>query len=234
MEASQAGVGDGGDAGQTQEAGEQQQAGPDFNAMQEQLGQVGSNMEQMYQFLQSEPWAQQQQGEPEGEPEPESLDLGFLDTGDPEYNQQLAAGLQSLIQTEAQKVAQQQMGPLQQELAQHQERWTAFEADKLGDEFPELRDEQAAERLVTASRHLAEEFGQPELANNPGFWRVTHLALSAMRAAQEEQQAGSEPVAHLEGGGGAGAGAQQVSPVDLIMNPEHNGGLGAGVLNFGR
>jgi hypothetical protein len=50
---------------------------------------------------------------------------------------------------------------------------------------------------------------QPELANKPWFWRLTYMAGRAAEAANEE--GGETPqAAHLEGGGGARPGGQQV------------------------
>lgn len=236
MEASQAGLG--GDGGQAQQGGEgegQQQQGPDLGALQEQLGAVGSNMEQMYQYLQSEPW---RQGEPEAqEPEAqeEPLNYDFLQTGDPQYDQELATSLQNLIQhgsqQEIQRALQNELAPLREQVQEFQ---IEYKARELANEFPELNEEETANRVIAFSKQRAAALGQPELANSPDFWRESYLLGRAMQAMQEEQQAGEQSVAHLEGGGGAGAGqTQQVNPVDLIMNPDSDDGLGARVLNFG-
>jgi hypothetical protein len=233
VEASQAGL-SGGDAGQGEggEAQAQEQQGPDVSALAEQLSGLTQGMDGLREYLQSEPWRapEPEGGEPEGE---EPMDLGFLDTGDPQYNAELAQGLQALIDQRAQQVAQQQVGPLQQEVEQQREHWVEYKANQLTQEFPELGEEETATRVIQFSRQRAEALGQPELANSPDFWRESYLLGRAMQMMQEEAQAGQEPVAHLEGGGGAGAGqAQQVNPVDLIMN-RGDGELGARVLNFG-
>lgn len=215
--------------GQGEGGGEAQQGAPDFSALQSTLEQQGQSLEQLREYLQSNPWQSQEQPE-QAEPEQENLDLGFLESGDPEFDQQLAQNLQGLIQSEAQKVAQQQYGPLQEQIQTMQRERAA--QDLVG-EFPELNEPEHAQRIIAMSREYAEMMNRPDLADEPQMWRLMHLANAAMVARQEEQQ---HPAAHLEGGGGAGASQQpqQVNPIDLIMNRGDGEGLGGRVLDFGR
>ena len=74
---------------------------------------------------------------------------------------------------------------------------------------------------------LAEAHGQPELANEPWFWRLTYMAGRAADAAQEES--GDVPApAHLEGGTGAVPGAGGADLGDAIVGARR----GASVLPF--
>lgn len=221
------------DAQQGGEAQGEQQGAPDFGAMMEQMQAIAQGQEDMRGYLQSQPWSQQQEPQAEAqtaEPQFETPQLDFLDSGDPEFDQQLAQNLQNLIQQQAQQISQQQMAPIQQDLAElRRER----SAEALIGEFPELNEPERAQRVIGLSREYAEMMGNPELAQSPDFWRVMHLADVAMTAAKEEQE--NAPAAHLEGAGGAGAGQQpQVNPIDLIMNRGDDEGLGARVLNFGQ
>ena len=204
------------------EAGQgEQQGAPDYAALLEGQQQTAQALEQMREYLQSNPWQQQDQGEPQQEQQFEPPQLDFLDSGDPDFDQQLASNLQNLIQTEAAKIAQQQYQPLQQDL---QELRRERAAEALIAEFPELNEPENAQRVIGISREYAEMMGQPELATNPDFWRVIHAAEATFRAAAEEKERGDTPAAHLEGAGGPGAGQQpQVDLGDLIVNGQGEG-----------
>jgi len=227
-------AGPAGDAGQAQQGeggGEAQQGAPDFAALQSTLEQQGQSLEELRGFLQSNPWQAQEAQEQGGEESPvEGPDLGFLETGDPYADQQLAQGLQNLIQSQTQQQVQQVVGPLQERL-QTFERMDA--ARELVGEFPELNDPQHAQRIMGMSREYAEMMNRPDLADEPQMWRLMHLANAAMVAAKEEQE--QSPAAHLEGGGGPGAGQQsQVDLGDLIVNGQSEGApLGRRSLPFG-
>jgi hypothetical protein len=228
-------AGPAGDAGQAQQGeggGEAQQGAPDIAAFLEQQSQQNSqNFEQLRDMFQHYLPQQQQQEQAPAEEPVEGPDLGFLETGDPYADQQLAQGLQNLVQSQAQQQVQQVVGPLQQDLAElRRER----EAEHLLGEFPELSDPEVAQRLIGMSRTAAETIGHPELADVPGFWRLVHAAESSFRAAAEERERGDSP-AHLEGGGGPGAGQQsQVDLGDLIVNGQSEGApLGRRSLPFG-
>jgi hypothetical protein len=225
-------AGPAGDAGQAQQGeggGEAQQGAPDFAALQSTLEQQGQSLEELRGFLQSNPWQAQQDAPAEEQPV-EGPDLGFLETGDQYADQQLAQGLQELITTQAQQQVQQAVGPLQERL-QTFERMDA--ARELVGEFPELNDPQHAQRIMGMSREYAEMMNRPDLADEPQMWRLMHLANAAMVAAKEEQE--QSPAAHLEGGGGPGAGQQsQVDLGDLIVNGQSEGApLGRRSLPFG-
>jgi hypothetical protein len=216
------------DAGQAQEGQAAEQQGPDFGALTQQLEAQGQSLEQLREYLQSNPWAaQEQQGEPAQEEQP--LDLGFLESGDPQFDQELAQNLQQLIQSQVQQGIQQAVTPLEERQAR-QERLD--QARELTDEFPELNDPEHAQRIIGMSREYAEMMGKPELADEPAMWRLMHLANAAMVAAKEEE--GNTSAAHVEGAGGAGAGGQpQVDLGDLIVNGQGEGApLGRRALPF--
>jgi hypothetical protein len=94
-------------------------------------------------------------------------------------------------------------------------------------EFPDFADPQIAEQVVGTARQIAEAYGQTELANEPWFWRMTYMAGRAAESAAEEGDDASD-AAHLEGGGGARPGGQQVDLGDQIVNARR----GSSVLNF--
>lgn len=218
-----------GDGGQA-EGQEQQQQGPDVAALSEQLGALTGDMGQLREMLpQLQEFMQSQQTPPAEEQQEEPLNLDFLDTGDPEYNQQLSQGLQALIDQRAQSLVDKRLG---EQMSPVMDKLTAYEADRLVDEFPELGEQETAQRVVQFSRQRAEALGRPELANSVDFWRESYLLGRVMQMMQEEQQqAGQESAAHLEGGGGAGAGAApQVDLGDQIVNGPEGTRLGAKVL----
>jgi hypothetical protein len=214
--------------GQAQEGQAAEQQGPDFGALTQQLEAQGQSLEQLREYLQSNPWAaQEQQGEPAQEEQP--LDLGFLESGDPQFDQELAQNLQQLIQSQVEQGVQQHLSPLQERL-QTFERMD--QARELTSEFPELNEPEHAQRVIGMSREYAEMMGKPELADEPAMWRLMHLANAAMVAAKEEE--GNTSAAHVEGAGGAGAGGQpQVDLGDLIVNGQGEGApLGRRALPF--
>lgn len=219
-----------GDAGQAQQGeGEGQaaeQQGPDYGALSQQLEQQGQSLDQLREYLQSNPWAAQEQGEEPGQEE-QPLDLGFMETGDPQFDQELAQNLQQLISQQVEQGVQQHLNPLQERL-QTFERMD--QARELTAEFPELNDPEHAQRVIGMSREYAEMMNKPELADEPAMWRLMHLANAAMVAAKEEE--GNTSAAHVEGAGGAGAGGQpQVDLGDLIVNGQAEGApLGSKVL----
>lgn len=224
-QAAQAAQGDGG------QAADGQQQGPDIGALAGQLEQLQGGQEELRQFLLSNPWQQQEAAEPETPSEPEALDLSFLDPDDPGWDpQQVAQRLSGLID----QAAEQKMQPLQERLnsieSTNAEARREAEAERLANEFPELQQRDVAEQVVGAAQQIAEAYGQPELANEPWFWRMTYMA---GRAAESAQQEGTEDpqAAHLEGGAGARpGGSQQVDGAEQILSP---GRRGRGALPFG-
>lgn len=226
-------AGDAGPAGDAQGQGEgegqaAEQQGPDYGALSQQLEQQGQSLDQLREYLQSNPWAQQEQGQEQAQEE-QGLDLGFLESGDPQFDQDLAANLQSLIQSQVEQGVQQHLNPLQERL-QTFERMD--QARELTSEFPELNDPEHAQRVIGMSREYAEMMNKPELADEPAMWRLMHLANAAMVAAKEEE--GNTSAAHVEGAGAAGGGQQsQVDLGDLIVNGTGEGApLGRRALPF--
>ena len=238
MEASGAGLaGSGGDAGQNGDAGQsgeqqgQQQQGQDFGPALEQLQSLQEGQEQLRQFLMSEPWQQQAQGEPQGQEDagyPEfDLAAAGLETGDPQTDQQLAQTLMSMVDQAAQQQTQQHLAPIQQQIAEMK---MAQEAEHLAAEFPEMAQPEVAQEVVSTAAQLAEQLGMPELANKPAFWRLAYMAGRAADA-QAEEGADAPEAAHLEGGGGAGpAGVSQADFLKTISGADSK--LGARVLPF--
>jgi len=232
-----AAAGDGGGEQQQQEGQEQQGQQPDFAAMQQQLAELGPSLEQMRGMLteqqeQQQAWAEQQQGyegDPSQEQQQPQADLSFMDPDSPAYNpQQTAMALAQLMQQESQQQVQAAVAPLQEQIATME---AQRQADLLAGEFPELEDPEIAQNVIDVSRQYAQMLGQPELGDNPGFWRMAYMAGRAADAANEEQQ--QQPAAAtLEGTGGASPGGTadaQKQVVEGILNAD---GAGRSVLPF--
>jgi hypothetical protein len=233
MEASAAGLagaapaGDagGGAPGQTP-GGEQQQApqGADAIAqMAETLQGLAGTQEEMRQFLSDQAAAgQQTQQQAETPAAPTPPDLSFLDETSPQYDPQKAAErLQEVMRaeagTETQRLLQEALGPLQQQVGDMQR---SQEADALVAEFPELGKAEVAEAVVKTAQQYAEMVGNPELAANTAFVRMTYMAgRAAQLAQQQEGAAAGAGAATLEGAGGAspgGAGQGATQTADSI------------------
>src|SRR5262252_8747161 len=230
-----AAAGDGGGE-QPQQGQEQGGEQPDFAAMQQQLAELGPSLEQMRTMLteqqeQNAAWAEQQpgyEGDPSQEQQQPEADLSFMDPDSPAYNpQQTAVALAQLMEQQSQQQVQAAVEPLQQQI----ETLTAQrQADLLAGEFPEMEDPEVAQNVIDVSRQYAQMLGQPELGDNPAFWRMAYMAGRAADAANAEQQ---EPpaAATLEGAGGASPGAadQREQLVQGILNAD---GAGRSVLPF--
>src|SRR5499427_8141570 len=230
-----------GDGGEAQQQGQEQQQGgeqPDFAAIQQQLADLGPSLEQMRGMLseqqeQQAAWAEQQQGyegdpsqEQQQQPEP---DLSFMDPDSPQYNpQQTAMALAQLMEQQSQQQVQAAVEPLQEQIATME---AQRQADLLAGEFPEMQDPEIAQNVIDVSRQYAQMLGQPELGDNPQFWRMAYMAGRAADAANAEQQ--QQPAAAtLEGAGGAspgGAADAQQQVVQGILNAD---GAGRSVLPF--
>jgi hypothetical protein len=227
--AAASGQGDGGDAGQQTDGAE---GGADLQQLAAGLAAQQATQQEMYQFLQSQPWQQepaQEQAEPAASPE---LDLSFLNMDDPEFDPgQMADRLGSLIEsTVEQRVQQgieQAVTPLQQQQEQMQREQ---EASALVAEFPEFGEPETANAVLQTAGQLAEAANRPELANEPWYWRLTYMAGRAADAAQEEQ--GDVPApGHLESGAGAapaGGAGRGMTAGDIVGAKR-----GASVLPFG-
>jgi|tagenome__1003787_1003787.scaffolds.fasta_scaffold20939406_2 hypothetical protein len=71
------------------------------------------------------------------------------------------------------------------------------EAEELVSEFPELAEEANAAQLIVTSRQLAEYIGQPELAENVRFWRLTRELLGAANAGGHDDSRQHDPLAEV-------------------------------------
>lgn len=218
---------------QGENGGGEAQQSPDVNQMVEQLGQVASGMEEMRTFLASQPWQQQAgEGEDQQQADPNELDLSWLDPNAQTYEdpQAVAARLNEVINGAVDQRAQQLIAPLQ---AQQAELRRDQEARDLAGEFPELADEKMAKMIAGPDGlavQMAQVLGQPALAHEPAFWRMTYLAHKATEA--NNAQNGDAPnAANLESGSGPGP-ANQPSPEDRIKQIMNAGGRGASVLDF--
>lgn len=221
----------GGDGGQqAQGEGQAQQTGPDLGQLAEQVGGINSSLEDMRTFLQSNPWAQQQTQEAVQEAGGDEIDLSFLD--DPamlpqDASQRLNEVLNSAIDQRAQAL----VAPLQQ---QQTEMRRDQQARDLAGEFPELADPKIAE-LVAGRGGLAEQaaiaLGQPALAAEPSFWRISYMAHKAAESANAEGEGSGDPgAASLESGNGAGPGLSEADVVQMVK--DGGGRRGSSVLNF--
>jgi hypothetical protein len=199
----------GGDGEAQQQQGQEQNGGPPqgndaIAQMAETLQGLSEGQEQMREFLGG---LQQQPAEEPQQPAP--ADLSFLDENSPQYNpeqaaQRLTEVMREQAGVETQQQLQQALGPLQAQVSDMQR---AQEADALVAEFPELGQPETAQAVVNAAGQYAELMGQPELAANTNFIRVTYLAGRASQLAQEQQGAAGAPgAATLEGAGGASPG----------------------------
>lgn len=222
-------IGQGGE-GQAQSEGQASEAqGPDLNGMVEQLSGVASGMEEMRQFIASQPWQQAQQ-EGEAEQDGGELDLSWLDQ--PQFEADPAALQQRLsdqINQAIERGVEARVAPLQNDLKElrYEQR-----ADYLTRDFPELADQKAAEAVVSKAHQLAQHLGQPELGNNPDFWHIVHMAERAAELANAENGSGDPEAARLESGSGPGP-ASTKTEADLVNDIVNAGdGLGRRVLDF--
>jgi hypothetical protein len=233
MEASAAGLagaasGDGGEQAQGQQgqqgaegaqAGEQtqQQQGQltgdaAIAQMAEQLQGMAPVHEQMREFLSSQAEQQQaaqQQQQQQQQEEAAAADLSFLDENSANYDPAKAAERLTEVMRQQAGVATQAelakvLGPIQEQVSNMQRQQ---EADALVTEFPELGEAETAQAVVKTAEQYAEMVGQPELAANTAFIRMTYMAGRAAQLAQQQEGAAAAPgAATLEGAGGASPG----------------------------
>jgi hypothetical protein len=210
---------------------------PGLEAMAQQMQEFGQQLEPMREFLQSQQWQeiQQAQADPQ-QPQPQDdpfsgLDLGFLEDPsvaaqmDPEqFSQQLSQTISQAAEQIADRQVEQRVGPVEQQLAEMQRQQ---DVASLVGEFPEIAEEDTAKQVLQAAGQLAEQMGQPELGQNPKFWRVVYMAGRAADAAAEEQGDISAP-AGLESGAGATPGGGGGDLGDQIVGAR----AGRGVLPF--
>lgn len=215
-----------------EQAAEGQGQGADLAQFTQTLQSLQGGQEELRQFLAQQPWQQQEAAPGQQEEAPAPLDWSFLDPGEPDFDpREMATRLGGLIdQTMTQReqaFLQQHVNPLNERL--EGERVTR-EAQMLVDEFPEMGDPEIGPQVVAAARQTAEAHGQPQLANEPWFWRQIFMAGKAAQAAQEEG-AETPDAAHLEGGAGARPGAQQVDMGEQMFSGSERPGRRA--LPFG-
>lgn len=215
MEASQAGLAasDGQQQGDAQN-GEGQgdanaQMAQQIESLANTLPQLQQSQEQMREYLQSNPWAPQD----ETQEEPQVADLSFLDESSPQYDpnavaQRLSEVMKQEASTEAERLMQEKLAPIQ---AQVQEMKSQQGADELAAEFPELKDAKVAQQVIEHAEQQAQILGHPELVGNFQFVRQVYLMGRAMQLSQEQRGDGA-PAATLEGAGGASPGAQGATP----------------------
>lgn len=222
-----------GDAGQQTQGEAQGENGggdaPSTAQIAEMLAAQQSSQQEMFSYLQSEPWRQQEAAQEEPEQSPE-LDLSFLDMDDPSYDpntiaQRLGGLIDQTVEQRVQQGIQQSVAPLQR---QQEEMRRQSEVQALVGEFPEFGDPETGKAVLQMAGQLAEAHGQPDLAQEPWFWRLTYMAGRAADAAQDES--GEIPAAaHLEGGAGAAPAGGGQDMGDAIVGAHR----GRSVLPFG-
>jgi len=228
----------GGD-GQAQGGGEAAAPAFDATALQQQLqataGGVDQLRQQFGQFLESAPW-QQQEAEQEAEP---GIDLSFLDDGlytDPAVGQQEREAMQAQfgqqVTSLAQQIAQQQVAPVQERLADMQREQAIRD---LVSAHPEFQDPEVAQRIAGPdglARQWADAMGTPEQAQNPAFWRLVLMAERAAETANAEQGTQDPNAATLEGSGGSGPAAAASAAQQRKDAMFEGGHKGSSVLPF--
>lgn len=225
-----------GEGQQTQGEGGEETQGASFDPQQlaTQLGQQGETLEQMRQFLASNPWAAQQAQENGDAAQQQQtaagdFDLSYLDDQalSPE---QLQAKLADAINGAVDQRAQALVAPIAQQQAELRR---DAEARDLAAEFPELATPEMANKIAGQgglAHQLAESLGTPQLANEPKMWRVAYMMHKAAESANAGQGSGDPGAAQLESGNGAGPGQTPADLKQSIMNAGH--GRGSSVLNF--
>ncbi len=216
----------GGEAAQTQSF--------DASALQQQLqdtqGGVDALRQQFGQFLESAPW-QPQETQQEQET---GIDLSFLDGEgyiDPAYGQeqrdQMQQQFSQSVQAEIDRRVQQALTPLQQQQQEFQREQRI--RDLIG-EHPEFQDPKVAQHIAGPdglARQWADSIGQPQLAQDPGFWRLVYMADRAAQQANGEEGQQAPNAATLEGSGGSGpASAQTQNVADQIFGESRKGSAG--------
>ncbi len=242
MEASGAGLaggngGDAGDAGQGQQVQTQQAQlapsgmelgqlapqGLDQNSIMQELSGLGSGLGELRELLQG----QQDGGDLA---ETGGLDLGFLDPMSGLDQAQMGQQLQQLIAQEAERIAGQQLSPLQQQMADLQR---DREVEMFATEFPEVQEPEVGEAVVKTTAQYVQSAGwDPQLAGDPKMWKLVHLARRAIEGHQAEEAQGDALGATLEGVGGRPGGPAQGNPADQIVNGGTDSRLGSSVLDF--
>lgn len=223
-------------AGDGQQEGQQQQGDsgvqqPDLSALVDQIGSQSAQLEQMREFMEQSQLTQlQEPGVDPAQQQQQEVDLTFVNPESPNYDPERAAQeLLTVLQQQQSTAVQEAVAPLQEQL---QTMHTQREADALASEFPELENEETANAVLKATGEWVRAAGlPPEAAANMQVVRAVFMMGRAAQLHNEENGAGQQPVAHLEGAGGAspGGGASGGITADSIVK----GGGRTGVLPFG-
>lgn len=161
--------------------------------------------------------------EPEAEPGPD-FEAQFSELFEQSGGFPDAQQLQSLVQQQAQSIAQEAVAPLQQQLSQFQQQMTAQELAGLQTEFPELATQAEADKLADAVVRQVSSLGLPRefaegLMQNANFVRQVHLAEKANSRGQQETPAGQgQTIPPIEAGGGAAPSTGGGDEWDKIAN----------------
>lgn len=219
--------------GQNGDSQGQGQQGPDISGMVDQLGTVASGMEEMRQFLASQPW-QQQATEGEQEQDNGELDLSWLDPQSQTYEDPaaVAARLSEQLNGAVDQRAQALIAPIAKQLMEMQHE---LQARDLAGEFPELASDDVANKIAGQgglAQQLAGSLDRSQpLEGQPNFWRLVYMAHKAAESANAENGSG-DPAARLESGSGPGP-ANQMTEADIVQGIVNAGdGLGKRVLDF--
>jgi hypothetical protein len=134
------------------------------------------------------------------DPYAEEVDDALYDGVTPQEIKQAQEKLQSMIDQRAQQI----VGPLQQQVENMRIRG---EANDIARELPDLDDPDKAAQAIQHATQVAAQLGYEDLANEPRFIRLAHLARRAEVSMQQETPAGGQDGVRLEGAG--------TGPVDL-------------------
>jgi hypothetical protein len=223
---------------QGENTGDGQGTGQDFSQITNSLESLTGGMEEMRQYLQSQPWQPQQEAEVQAEEPAPDLSSLLDDVYDP---RELAERMTGYVDTATTRQIQQALQPVLQQNQQLSEelqnlKWQS-DAASLVDEFPQLQDQKVAEQVFEKAREVALELtsGDEQAANamlrNKGLIRMTYMLGRAVDTANAEQ-AGDPNAAHLEGGAGARPGAAPLDPAQALIHGLPEDGLGSRVLDF--
>lgn len=221
----------GGEGAAQASQGQGESQGPDLSTLAQSLGQQGETLEQMRQFLSSQPWQQQQEAAQEDQGS-EEIDLSWLDQEMTLNPDAAAQRLNDVISQSIDQRAQALMAPVVER--QNQMRINQ-EARDLADRFPDLQDAENAKALagpgglVEQALQHADPNVAKQLAAEPWFWGLVHMSNKAAEIANNEGT-NAPGAAHLESGSGAGP---AMTPADLVKQIAHptSGQLGSRVLD---
>lgn len=180
-------------------------AGPDYEAMQAQLSELGPSLDEIRSSLaalQPTPAAGADGQQTAEQQQAQQPDLSYLDPSSADYDPRQAGEKMLAIIAQQNKTAiQEAVAPLQSELSQTRQQLAAQE---LVAEFPDLADEKVAQQVLTASRQWVAAAGLPEsAAQNPQVWRSVYLMSVAAELQAKEKDNPAAAAATLEGAGGA-------------------------------